>query len=120
MSENDAKRQNEEKLVSLFHAIPFMALNLEWLASDEYRNFVNSWKDLLNVYIENDTFTDFNVEVVASYRDITRHLYRYIIEVNVDKELNNKANEALEEIEYWMDELIKEAERNQNNIDSLN
>ena len=115
MTEED-KRKAEDQLASAFESVRFSE-TLEWLSSREFRAFLDSWKDLREVYIVYDTFTEFHVDVISIYRDMGAYLRKIIADTRTEQGVRKTASEALDELEFWMDELIKEAERNIHAID---
>jgi hypothetical protein len=110
------KRDIEISLVSAFEEIRFSKPILEWLTSGEYRRFLDAWLALVRLYRVEEVI-DINVEVVGIYRKHTEHLRYIIADESNTLDVVEEAEEALEEIEGWMDELIKEGERDLYNMD---
>lgn len=115
----DKKRKYEEKLVRAYEAIPFVRKPNDWLSSEEYVAFLDGWKDLREVFINHDTLVDFHVEVVGIYRNVTERLRKLIKANHENQQAKEKASDALAQIEYWMDELVNEAQRNQYYIEDM-
>lgn len=112
MQESDIKREKEKNLVLAFDRIGVGRPVADWLTGDEYRAFIDSWRDLVDIYREFDRFAEVNIEIVDVYRRITGHLRYIISKQNEPKDILDLASKALAEIEHWMDELTMEAERN--------
>lgn len=118
MSVNE-KRQSEEKLVDAYRNIAFTSGKTEWISSDQFLAFLDSWKALREVYIVQDTFTDFNVEVIRVYLDITAYLRQLMLDDSLEQHSKESVSKALAQIEHWMNELIKEAQRNLSFIEDM-
>lgn len=108
------KRQAELTIEDTFESIPFRQGPAIWLTSDPTRLFLDSWKQLREIYIEHDEYDSFHVDVVSIYRDMTANLRKILDRNSYEPSIVDQAREVLAEIEFWMDELIKEAQRNRN------
>ncbi len=114
----EEKRKYEEKLVLAYEAIPFAHRSSDWWLSEEYLNFLEAWRALREVFINHDTLVDFHVEVVGMYLNLTERLRKLINRTN-DNTAKEKISYALKQVEFWMNELINEAQRNQYYIEDM-
>lgn len=92
---------------------------LEWLSSDAYKTFIAAWEALLDIYIDYDTFTEINVEIVAIYLQLSGHLRKILADNPDDAAIQDAAEYALDTVNSLLDELIKEGQRNLYVIEDL-
>ena len=111
----DEKRVLEHHLVNAYESIPFSSGDTAWILTPEFQTFINRWKELREFYIVHDTPTDFHVEVIGVYLDVTALLRKLC----ADTAAQEMAAKALTEVEYWMSELVKEAERNLHFVEGM-
>jgi hypothetical protein len=114
MSDSLSRADLEKRIVENAAAVDLMKQGASWLDDDEFRAFLNSWRTLKRFYSEH-TDTVISIEVLREYVDYTRLLRRIISEPESAEEIQVKAKDALEAIEYYIDEIIREGVTNLEN-----
>jgi hypothetical protein len=83
---------------------------------DRLDDFVEACQNLVD-YFREYADTTIGVEVVGVYADFTRY-FRGLISDTEDSETKQDAQLWLDELEGWMDDIITEAARNWQNLNS--
>ncbi len=114
MKNNISRAELEKRIVALGEAVDLTKPNSGWLEDDNFRAFLDAWNSLKQFYGEH-TDTIIGIEVLREYVDYARLLRRMLSDDNLSKEIRQKARDALEGLEYYIDEIIRSGVTNQEN-----
>jgi hypothetical protein len=116
MKNNSSRIEWENRIVQRAEAINLLKENASWLNDEEVDAFLESWYDLKRFY-EEDVDTEFGISVLREYVHFTRLIRRILSDNNIPNEIRQKAQASLDDIEYYIDEIIREGVSNIENQD---
>jgi hypothetical protein len=111
-----SRKELEEQIVDNAEAVDLMKRDGSWLNDAEFAAFLKSWHDLKWFYTEQSD-TVISIEVLREYVDYSRLLRRTATDDAIAREFQLLAEEALESLEYNVDEIIREGVTNLENQD---
>jgi hypothetical protein len=105
------RKQIEERIVNTSKSVKVSKPSGSWLDDREITEFLDAWCELVEYYQEYDD-TMLDVEVVREYVRFVRILNHLLSEVGLEEKHHEQAGTILEELEGYMDEIMKEAVTN--------
>ena len=111
MSDIARRKQIEERIVRASESVEVSKPLGGWLDDKEIEVFLDTWYELVQFYQEHDD-TMLDVEVIREYVRFVRLLNLLVSNMNLDDDHRDQAETTLEELEGYMDEIVKEAVTN--------
>jgi uncharacterized protein YuzE len=115
MEKDEIKRtQLEDAIIAKFSVIQRRDIGRDdpiWLNFDQWDDFLDLCHDLFHYY-EDHADTVIGVEVVRVYADLTRYLRLVKSSDKLNQEQRFDLDDKLAEIEVWMDDIISQAAKN--------
>lgn len=111
------RSQMEVRIIESAENVPL--LQIDWVNSQEFGYFIDTWIDLLTFY-RLHTDTVIGLEAIGEYVSFMRLLRRLMSSDKVDASLRERAEEHLNTLEGVMEEIIVAAVSNLENNASVN
>ena len=105
------RREIEDKIVGQFRRINFKQKHHSYLDDDDFWDFVFSWYELVKYY---DDVRDSTIgaHMLDLYKECRQHFQSVILNRKLSERRRDKASNALYQMTYYVDRIIRQAERN--------
>lgn len=105
------RRKIEDSIVARFRAVDFRQARHAYLEDDAFWDFVFSWYELVRYYeLSNDTAI--GAHMLDLYAQCGQKFRQAAQDAQVRERRRDKAADAIYQLTYYVDRLIKQAERN--------
>lgn len=101
----------ERRMVDLAIEIEADDSSVDWLRSQAYEAFMDAWRGLRDYHAAH-TDPVMDIELVREYRDLSRLLRELMLNDKLSVEEKAQAEEELQGLEYWLEEVIAMAVSN--------
>lgn len=105
------RRQIEDAIVAQFRKVDFKQKRHAYLDDDAFWDFVFSWYELVRYY-EQSNDTAIGAHMLDLYAQCGHKFKEVAADARLHERRRDKAADALYQMTYYVDRLIKQAERN--------
>lgn len=105
------RRQIEDEIVARFHKVDFKQKDHAYLEDDAFWDYVFSWYELVRYYELSDD-TAIGAHMLDLYAQCGQQFKQAASDSRLRERRRDKAADAIYQITYYVDRLIKQAERN--------